>query len=291
MPDDLDAPLDGSEHTETPPVADPAAAARAAADAQDASDDPEPKPDQFYVDPVTGHRFVRTEALSETRAKLKTIRKQTKELKDKAAKFDMVQPFLGLIATHPSLKGRMGLPDDPPAPQPEPARKLPPDPPPTVTDFDDVIESLGIDAAAGRKLATLVTHIADRRSARAVAPVAADAAKSTAQQARSRAYAATDDKGAAYATREAIDDVFSRIPDHMLNNDEVIKAALIQARGLGGPGKATEPLHTEDTGRRGGRGDTRKEPLTKMEENLAGQHNITADEWKELSRQDTLLLE
>ena len=160
-----------------------------------------------------------------------------------------------------------------------------------MTEFDDVIASLGIDAAAGRKLATLVTHIADRRAGKAVAPVAQTANRSSAQQARARAYAATDSKGLPFAARDAIDEVFDRRPEYMLSNDEVIKTALIQARGLGGPGSASEPLHTEDVGRRGGARSPKADAITPMEKSLMGQHGMSEEEWREASRQDTLLLE
>lgn len=293
--DDLEQGADGATAR--------AEAARAVADAADLAEeepDKEPASDQYIEQ--NGNRYVRSEALRSTRDKLKAVRKTAAELKEKAAKYDMVQPYLGLLATHPEIKrqargsnadaddGRDDGLDDGRDRDRRPRRL--PEPPPIVTDFDDVIESLGIDPAAGRKLATLVTHIADRCVGKGVAPVAEVANRSSAQQARQRAYAATDSKGELYATREAIDDVFSRIPEHMLANDDfVVKAALVQARGLGGPGKPSEPLHTEDTGSRGGRRGGKTDPLTPIERALMGQHNMTEEEWREDSRQDTLLLE
>jgi hypothetical protein len=280
MADDLE---DDRVESPNPNPTDPDAV-RAAADAED---DPDRDSQTIEHD---GKRYVRVEALKEARTKVKTLRDTNKTLKADADRYALVKPYLGLLATHPDVVRRTGGTVDDPNPKPPAREPAAPVAPVEVDEFDDVITSLGIDAKAGRKLATLVTHIADKRSARAAAPIAEAANRSTAQSALSRALAATDNEGNPYATPEAIEEVFRNIPGHMLGDDKVIQTALIQARGLGGPGKRSDPVHVESAGG-ARRGNHKTEALTPLERTLIGKHGMSEDEFRELSRQDTLELE
>lgn len=278
------APDDLEGTTETPPVTDTTT-----------DDDADPPADQFLEH--NGVRYVKSDALKAVRGQLKDVKGQAKQLKEKADKYDLVHPYLGLLTTHPSLTRQGDNVED----EPTRGRRAtsPPPPPPApiqeVTEFDDAISSLGIDPKAGRKLATLVSHIADRRSARALAPVAAAANQTASQNALQRAYQATDNDGNLYASREAIDEVFRNIPANMLagpDADKTIQLALIQARGLGGPGgPLQDPTHTEDVA--GRRGSAKKDlPLGAMEKKLMERHGIADEkEFNQLGRQDNFILE
>lgn len=95
----------------------------------------------------------------------------------------------------------------------------------------------------------------DRRNGVRIAKETGKVAKQTAslgaQQVRERAYKVTDAEGRLYAKKEFIDKVFSEIPPETLANPDNAVAALIMARGLGGPGDeaTSEPVYTESVGR------------------------------------------
>jgi hypothetical protein len=126
----------------------------------------------------------------------------------------------------------------------------------------------------------------DRRTGAKVAKETGKVAKQTAslgaQHVRERAYKVVDSDGRLYAKKEFIDKVFSEIPPDVLSNPDNAVAALIMARGLGGPGDESEkePVFTESVGR------VKKAPkaMTPLGKSIASIRGRSDDEW--LKQQD-----
>jgi len=226
------------------PVVDPKVAAQnlkadEAAGAGDADDDePEPQGDLKV-------------ALKQERQKRQAAQKQLKETTEKlsqvgplAEEYEALLPYLPQILAQGDAKAKkvqqetadqealeyaqvMGLRDEDGNPDISRARKA--------IDFHD--RRTGVQVRRG------------------TAPAARAAAVAQVQDIKARAYAARDEQGRLYATRQAIDRVFAQIPPEALTNPDNAVAALIMARGLGGPGseEAPEPVYSERGGRTPGR--------------------------------------
>lgn len=114
---------------------------------------------------------------------------------------------------------------------------------------------------------------------KAIAPAAAQSASVVAAQIRERAYKAVDENGRLYASKAAIDKVFSEIPPEQLANPDTAVAALIMARGLGGPGpENSEPLYTESTGR----SRAKKVAVSDMGKSIAAMRGRSEADWAKL---------
>lgn len=113
-----------------------------------------------------------------------------------------------------------------------------------------------------------------------VGPARRVAAEARVDDIRQRAYNAKDKDGRLYAKRESIDRVFSQIPPEALMDPNNAVAALIMARGLGGPGDEPqdEPLHIE----RGGRAPRKQTELSDMGKTLAQIRGRSEKDWQKL---------
>lgn len=149
-------------------------------------------------------------------------------------------------------------------------------------------EIMGIEDADGHpdvRKARKQLDFMDRRLGRTVdkkvAPAVRGSAQAQANEIIRRAYNVKDKDGRLYATREAIDKVFRQMaPEQLLNPDNAL-AALIMARGLGGPGEeeAAEPIYTE----RPGRSPRKKTETTELGKALARIRGKSEKQWSELS--------
>jgi hypothetical protein len=127
------------------------------------------------------------------------------------------------------------------------------------------------DVVRGRKLLDRINRTTGRAAQAAAAPANQTAAVANAAVVKERAYKATGPDGKLYATREAIDQVFSQIPVEALQNQDNVIAALVMARGLGGPGvEPEEPVYSESTRARPATKKREASPLDKAVASMRG---------------------
>lgn len=121
-------------------------------------------------------------------------------------------------------------------------------------DFGFETEDGKPDLVRAEKLLRRIDSRSGKIAQRAVQPAQAAAVAAQVADIKERAYKATGPDGKLYAKRDAIDQVFSQIPPEALTNPDNAIAALVMARGLGGPGDdpdPSEPVFSESVRARG----------------------------------------
>lgn len=154
----------------------------------------------------------------------------------------------------------------------------------------EVAETFGLETEDGQpdiKKAKAIAGYLDRRAGAVATRVAAPALKgsATAQatQIKERAYKVRGEDGKLYAKREFIDKVFDQMAPEVLLNPDNAAAALVMARGLGGPPEeeeeVDEPIYTATPRRKS---KTTSAELTPMGKSLARMRGKTDAEWQKL---------
>jgi hypothetical protein len=199
------------------------------------------------------------------RAERERLSKENEELRKTKENWDLVEPYLPLLATHPKITGKPAVPT--PTNQPDP-------------ELLEIAESFGFydadgqpDLARAAKAKTVIDKRSGTTANAAVKPVADSAAQTRAQALRERAYQVTDKNGRPFATRAAIDKVLDDLPIEQQADKNIVTSALLMARGLEPP--VGEPLHTE-----GGQGHSANtKELSPMERAAAKARGLTDEQW------------
>lgn len=236
---------------------------------------------------VGGQRMVPVSALIEERRARQTAAQERDRLAQEAEalrkvkeNWDVVEPYLPLLASHPKITGKAAAPA-PTAPQQDP-------------ELLSIAETFGFYDDAGQpdvKRAKAAQDYMDKRGgARAeevIRPVARTAAQVQAQILRERAYQVVDKAGRPIAAKEHINAVLDQLSPEAQADPEMVKTAILIARGMGMP-PAGEPLHTEGVG--GGPRGTGK-GLSSLERAAAQARGMTDDQWTKLRDTDSDVLE
>jgi hypothetical protein len=217
-------------------------------------------------------------ARQEARAEADRLRQENESLKKKAESWDVVEPYVPLLATHPKVTGRAA----PPAPTNQPDPEL-----------LEVAKAFNFYDDAGQpdlERAKSAQALIDKRSGKVtdekVAPVATSAAAAQAAALRERAYEVVDKEGRPFASREHIDAVLNQLSPEQAAQPQIVNVALMVARGMGGP-PAGEPLHTEGPGGPGGKGKV----LSSIERAAARARGLSDDQWIKSRDNDSDVLE
>lgn len=229
-------------------------------------------------------------ALSKERSKRKALSKQVKELTEQVNKLkpvaDEYQQVLYYLPTILAKKEKgKGQTNTEVSEEDQEALEL-------AQDMEFQTEDGKPDVARAKKLLARIDRKAGEKVSRETAGVKRTAAAASASQVRDKAYKAVDKDGRLFAKREFIDQVFDQIPPEQLLNPDNAVAAMLVARGLGGPGEdpteeTDEPIYVEQAGRRG----PRTYELSPMEKALAKQKGLTDKQWAELADTDSNDLE
>lgn len=268
MPEDLDAPDATSS-----PVPEPSPTPSAKVEPDTGGGDEEPVKEVEHQ----GQRLVPTAALQKERAKRQEFAKKARELEARVAELESVkqnwqaiEPYLPLVAE--ALERHRGGSTPAPAAG-EDAEAL------AFAQEIGIVNAQGEpDVKRARALLNRIDQQAERRARALVAPAATTAAATQAAMLRERAYQVTDSGGRPYAKREHLDAVLSTIPVELQADPNVMRLALVIARGLDTSPPATEPLVTEGPGgsRRGGAA------LSPIEQAAAAARGIDPQQWVKL---------
>lgn len=216
-------------------VNDPAQAAAAALAAGDAADDSDDDADGGEQ----GGGDLRI-ALKQERQKRQELAKEIARLKPLAEEYQAVIPTVQALLQQQQLQARQQQAQAQQNEADQEALAV-------AQDFGFETEDGKPDVARARRVIDRINRTTGRQAQAAAAPANKAAAEANAAMVKERAYKATGPDGNLYATREAIDQVFSQIPVEALQNPDNVIAALVMARGLGGPGQtpASEPVYSE----------------------------------------------
>lgn len=216
------------------------------------------------VSAVIEERRARQSAQAE-RDRLATENAALKQVKDN---WDLVEPYLPLLASHPKITGK-AAPAAPasPAQDPELVKAA------KVLGFYDADGQP--DTERAREAREMFTGVARGVTEEAIRPVANNAATARAQALRDRAHTVVDKAGRPFAQREHIDAVLDSLSPELQAQPEMVQTALLIARGMGGPA-AGEPLHTENVG--GVPGANNKQ-LSPVERAAARARGLSDESW------------
>lgn len=170
-----------------------------------------------------------------------TLKAEIEQLRTKAQNYDIVEPYLPLLASHPKVSGKPAAPA--PTNQPDPELLQ------IAKTFNFVDQTTGeFDLERAEAARSYMDQRTGARVKEAIEPVASQAAAVQARSLRERAYTVVDKGGRPFASREHIDHVLDRLPIDQQASPEIVSSALMIARGMG-VAPAGEPLHTEGGGR------------------------------------------
>jgi hypothetical protein len=250
----------GSTSLETPPVTPPA------------QDPPEPEGTTVVggqrmapIGAVIEERRARQEAAREA----ERLRTENESLRRKAENYDVVEPYLPLLATHPKVTGKPAAPPTPPAQDPE---------------LIAAAEALGFynddgtpDTSRAAKAKGFFSGLVKNTVKEEVAPLAQTTARTAASSLRERAYQVVDKQGRPFAAKENIDAVLNELPPEYQADPQVMQLALMIARGMGTETPAAgEPLYTEGAGgARPGGGAS----LSSLERAAARARGLSEQDW------------
>lgn len=223
--------------------------------------DPTQTPEPAGTVEVSGQRMAPVGALIEERrerqaakAEAERLKAENETLRKAANDYEVVKPYLPLLATHPEVTGKKPAPATPAAQDPE---------------LIAAAEALGLynddgtpDTTRAAKAKGFFTSLVKGTVQEEVRPLAQTTARTAAGSLRERAYTITDKQGRPFAAKENIDAVLNELPPEYQADPQVVQLALMIARGMGtGTSTAGEPLHTEGVGGGHGGGGTALTPL------------------------------
>lgn len=245
-----------------------------------------------------GQKVVPLAALHEERVKRRELAKKVAELEKQGERTKALEdyvtraePVIAKLRERPDLLQALDKgPSKPGADQPTDD----PEAEDFAKEFGFFTEDGSPDAKRAQRLLQRLEKrtekIADTRVQREIEPVRSQTAADRAEVLRQRAYTVRDqDTGRTYARKDHIDKVLDALGPELSSQEEVVRLALVIARGLGGGGQAAsaEPLLSESAGgRRPG-----SLPMSPLEEKAAASRGIAADAWRKMRDDKSEVLE
>lgn len=243
-----------------------------------------PVEEQAHVD-QRGQQVVPLAKLLQTRDEAKATKAELEALKAEAQQYktfaEQWGPYAQIIAQRPELLQQ--LTGQPPA-KGEPAPQYDPEAEAIAREFDLYTPQGQPDLARAQRFLERMDKRLEARVGQAIRPVQETALHTRAQALRTEARNYLSRTG--YAKPENFEKVVNLLPPDLQANEEVMRLAMVIARGLGdapaNPEQVaramSDPMVTEAAGRRGG-----APSLSDIETRVAASRGLSPEAWRKLS--------